>query len=112
MTRVIFFSRDGYGMGVRVEGHSGFDRAGQDTVCAGVSMLIWTLIDMLEDEPEFYASIRVDETAPLIEVACSPDEEAEGRCTYLYEVIYTGMARMAASYPQHVELRRETDGDN
>lgn len=88
-----------------VEGHAGYAPAGQDIVCAAVSVLTCTLAQCLQ-EIERKGHIRLDTLAMLpgntdIQWTVIGDkQESHG----LLHVIWTGYALLARTYPNHVTV--------
>ena len=76
---------------MRFSGHAGAGEAGQDPVCAALSMLMYTLLEALPAEgverylADGYCRVRGGDPA-------------------VYEVIAAGLRLLAAEYPEHVCL--------
>ena len=72
-------------------GHAGAGKAGQDPVCAALSMLMYTLLEALPAEgiqrqlADGYCRVRGGERA-------------------VYDVIAAGLRLLAEAYPTHVRL--------
>ena len=47
MTKITYHPQEYH---LRIEGHAGFAEAGEDLVCAGISVLGWTLVAGAEEE--------------------------------------------------------------
>lgn len=83
-------------------GHAGSEEAGRDLVCAAVSILLYTLIDAVQD--------RAETLTPSI---CMADGKASVRChtamrdrqeaDTIYGTVFTGCERLAREFPQYVE---------
>ncbi len=49
MTEVLFKKENGFIVYFEADGHSGFDIAGRDIVCASLSSVIWSTVNGLEN---------------------------------------------------------------
>lgn len=76
-----------------VEGHAGSAAFGHDLVCAGASMLVWTLAAQLEGRQD--ARVRLG--AGLAEIRCAPDEPALAFAA-------AGLRLLAERFPEFVRL--------
>ncbi len=95
---------------LRIEGHAGAGKPGEDLVCAAVTALAWTLIDALEQDDDFRAEIFLDQTAGIMDLRCDPDsDEAAEKCRYLLEIICGGLKLLEEHYPAHVRVTEEED---
>lgn len=89
-----------------VEGHSGFGRAGQDIVCAGVSTLAYTFLNCMLDE-EAAGNIKLirkivrDGYVHLeIEIFGFSKERIKG----MLDACITGFLMLEESYPEYVSF--------
>jgi uncharacterized protein YsxB (DUF464 family) len=90
-----------YNDGMTIEGHAGYAEAGQDIVCAGVSAIVQTLIQSVEDL-----------TAELIEYTMQPGFvevrfltlSDEGRV--LLDSALIGLQMIAEAHPHHVAIEK------
>jgi uncharacterized protein YsxB (DUF464 family) len=107
MTRVDY---DPESFRMEIRGHAGAAPAGQDIVCAGISVLSYTLINAAMSVPEYDGHTLVNEGEALIRVECCPDEEHEELCREMFRVIWQGFETIAESFPQHIQLTGGYDG--
>lgn len=98
MTRVRYHPEEYH---LSVEGHAGAGAYGEDVVCAGISVLSFTLIQAAE---EFNMHLYLNETDGSLDVRCYPDEEDEERCRFLFNVLADGFDMMAAKYPEYIKF--------
>lgn len=102
MTRVTYrqgsFMRE-----IVAEGHAGAGEAGQDIVCAAVSMLMQTLEARVRERPGYYPMIEKREDVAMIRIRCLPDSSEAAMCQETYNTIRAGFRALAAKYPEHVE---------
>ena len=82
---------------LRCHGHACYAPAGQDIVCASVTVLCYTLIENL---PPDKWSGRMDEGDIYISCECGPQSK-ERRA---FEVIVKGLKMVASGYPANVML--------
>lgn len=92
---------------LRVEGHADAAPKGQDNICAGASMLAYTLAQVLtfmyeEGSLHKRPQIKLDEGDTLI--TARPVEGRYNECLHAFYVVQVGFALLARSYPQYVEL--------
>ena len=59
---------DGVCNGFRVEGHAGYAEAGEDIICAAVSMLVINTINSIEQFTEDVFDLKTDDGIGLIEL--------------------------------------------
>lgn len=105
MTHVTFYPKQHR---IRVEGHAGAARKGEDLVCAAASILGWTLIAAAD---EFNLHLHLDELEGIMDIQCKPDRGEEPLCRYLYEVIAGGFELLADRNPDYVLMEEKDDGD-
>ena len=103
MTKVRYRREDGK-LGLDVRGHAGQAEKGSNSVCAGVSMLAWTLIECAMAEPDFHADYEVNPDTPSYTLLCIPDKAAKDRCRALFETMLTGYKLLAREYPDFVSV--------
>lgn len=87
---------------LEVTGHAGYAPAGQDIVCAAVSILTMTLENMVSDHAE---SLRpqIYRKAGEIRVSCSPTKGNSKRCTTIFDTIFGGFELLSMNYPEYVQ---------
>jgi uncharacterized protein YsxB (DUF464 family) len=103
--------------GFRVQGHAGYAPAGEDIVCAGVSVLVQTAAaalqkflacpPLLEKSPVRAGEICVELRLPEI----LTDEEMS-TAQVILETMEIGMLGIACSYEKYLEVRRCCDDDH
>ena len=105
MTKVYY--REYYGKTlVSVEGHSGFAEAGSDPVCAGISTLVYTLINSVLDEEsdgrlKLCRKVIRDGFALLeIEKFDFAKERTEG----ILSTFLTGAMMLQEGYPDYIRV--------
>lgn len=107
MTTVTVY--EGQPFRMRVEGHAGASAGGFDPVCAGASMLAWTLTEAATDKADYHARLHIDELTPVIEVRCEPESRSRKSCEYLFSIIRGGFDLLAEQYPDHIQIDTKED---
>ena len=96
------------GYSLRITGHAGYAPAGQDIVCAAVTILSYALGGMLlraQSEGLLREPPVVDMQPGDITVACAPKNERVVRA--MWDTALLGMQMVAHEYPRNVRLVRE-----
>lgn len=104
---------------LRLTGHAGAGAKGHDTICAGASMLAYTLAQVLtfmyeESSLHKRPNLNLKEGDTLI--VAKPVAGRYNECLHAFYVVQVGYALLARSYPQYVELisfgepEEETEG--
>lgn len=102
-------SKDGKVFVLKIKGHSGQAGRGHDIICASVSILAYTVAQVvktmyakgkLEGEPE----IRLESGEAII--VCEPKETALEEAMHTYSMAQVGYLLLAYNHPQYVELEQ------
>lgn len=106
MTNIIIYRTDDFYQGVEVSGHSGYADAGEDIVCAGISVLTINLINSLEELSEDAFSVKEDEDTGYIRVWMSyeDDEEPDYESQLLYDSYLIGIRSLSEDYKDFISL--------
>ncbi len=88
------------------EGHSNSAPRGQDLVCAGVSCLVYTLLNTLVDEE---SSDRVRFSRKIVRdgyvcMEFEPFDFSRERVKGIVDTFMTGLYMLAESYPQNIRI--------
>ena len=89
-----------------VEGHASFSEKGTDIVCSAVSILVYTLINMLKDEE---CDKRLTIKREIIRdgyfcVEVEPFDFSKSRTKAIIDTIIMGLALLNQEYPEYIEL--------
>ncbi len=87
-----------------IEGHSNFAEYGKDIVCAGISTLIFTLVNMVLDE-ECYKRLKLIRNIVRDGYVCLEFESfdfSEERISGVVDTVMTGFLMLAEQYPKHI----------
>lgn len=89
-----------------VEGHSGFAENGEDVVCAGVSALVFTLINCVRDE-ESKGRLKLTRDIVRDGYVCFEIESfdfSKERISGITDACITGLLMLQEHYPQYVKF--------
>lgn len=89
-----------------VEGHSGFSEKGKDIVCSAVSILIYTLLNMLKDEEcDKHLKLRreiINDGYFCVEI--EPFDFSKDRTRGIIDTMIMGLSLLNEEYPENVKL--------
>jgi len=106
MTRgVLFQDKQSNFTGFRMKGHAGYAEAGEDIVCAAISILTNTCINALESVCGIVPEAACDNDGFL--QAHLPDQLTEGQmhdAQILMRALWQGLSDLAECYPEHFKL--------
>lgn len=92
----------GDGLTLRASGHANYAPRGQDTVCAGVSVLLHAYLDYLRGlmpHSGADASVEYEEREGYMMIRSTG---FNGRDLEGFEVVKQGLRRLQSAFPQHV----------
>jgi uncharacterized protein YsxB (DUF464 family) len=91
---------------LKIEGHAGQAKKGEDIVCASVSMLFFTLAESLN------RSVEMLKKAPIIQyedgngyLKCRPRKEYMGNIARTYWTILVGIELLAEQFSQYITFK-------
>ena len=87
--------------GISVQGHAGYAKPGKDIVCAGVSTLVQTLIQSVEELTADKIQYSMQPGAVDIEFR-NLSEQAQ----LLVDSFFVGISLIAGEYPANVKLTK------
>ena len=90
---------------LEIQGHAGYAIAGQDIVCAGISTLFFTLIEVLARDADLKERPHVRMGDGEAEVTVTPDPKHRDKTDAVFETVVTGLRMMAEKYPEHVVFK-------
>ena len=70
MTKIVFYKSGGIYYGFREIGHSGYEDAGRDIVCAAISAMTMLIINTVEVSIGSDVEYKIDDETTDIEVIC------------------------------------------
>lgn len=104
MTKV--FHREYYDRSlIIIDGHTGFEASGKDIVCAGISALVCTLINVLKDE-ESDGRLHLKRDIVRDGYVCFEIEFfdfSKERVKGILDAVLTGLYIMHQTYPDYVK---------
>ena len=118
MTRINFFRRSGVFYGFEEVGHSGFDDAGYDILCAAISSMTMLVINTIEVALETDVQYVVDEIRTKISVTSlealpeySDDEKRRFAVAKVFEGYYLQLKDMQEEYYDNLSVEVRDDED-
>ena len=95
-----------------VRGHALQDEAGKDIVCAGISALIFALLNAATDSPDYTTHYYVNRREAHITIQCYVDEQHEAACREMFRTVLYGLALIQKEHPDYLDITGgiETDG--
>ena len=89
-----------------VEGHASFGEKGKDIVCSAVSILVYTLLNMLKDEE---SDKRLKLKREIVRdgyfcVEIEPFDFSKNRTKGIIDTVVMGLALLNQEYPDNVKL--------
>jgi uncharacterized protein YsxB (DUF464 family) len=105
MTTVAFFrAGDGSLIGFEASGHAGFARAGEDIVCAAVSVLTESTLNGLQSVVKAPLMYDRDEKSALLTACLTPDcpKETLERAQILLQTLLEAVQAISREYPRNV----------
>jgi uncharacterized protein YsxB (DUF464 family) len=94
MTKITFYkTEDGIYYGFRENGHSGYEDAGKDIVCAAISAMTMLIINTVEVAHGSSVDYKIDDETTDIEVICKgalPKYEADKKKNYAIASLMLG----------------------
>ena len=106
-TTVTFLKRsDGALIGYTACGHSGFDEAGRDIVCAGISVLTQTTLNGLKNVLKAPVMFDQDDDGAFIEAILTPEatNEQVQQAQLLLQTLLEGLQAIQRSYPRNLRI--------
>ena len=99
------------GLSLSVRGHAGFAEIGKDPVCAGASILAMTVaqcVISMHEAGKLQKKPHLIIRNGRVEVTAKPKPQYEAEARHIFYVGEVGMELLAQSYPDHVEIKRES----
>jgi uncharacterized protein YsxB (DUF464 family) len=90
---------------IHAKGHANYAERGKDIVCASVSILIYTLIESI-DERELSLPPVIEAKAGETLIRVKPKSENRGKICAVFEVIANGFELLQKNFPENVKFRR------
>lgn len=100
MIRVTLHSQGGCIIGFEVKGHAGFAEAGQDIVCAAVSILTTTCANALETVAGVRPMVKASEGRMLLALPNGSGHDAQ----VILQTMRQGLRDLAEEYSRYILL--------
>ncbi len=111
MTKIVFYKSNGTYYGFKESGHSGYEDAGRDVVCAAISAMTMLLINTIEVAVGSSVDYTIDEESTNIEVvakgalsAYEQDESKRFACASVMLGYYLQLNDMLEDYYDFLEV--------
>ena len=102
MTNITVFSADGKYDRILATNHAGFADEGEDIVCAGISTLITTFENSLEQLTDVKYMVRsVEDGEPVIDIII---EDPNDLSQFLFESLLIGLNLIKEEYNDYISL--------
>ena len=105
MVRVMIFRSKDAVIGYEIKGHSGFAEAGQDIVCAAVSVLAQTGANALEKLAGIEPRIQMEDGYLQVMLPENLQESERERVKMILDTVLLGLEDVVDAYPRYVKLR-------
>lgn len=111
MIRVkLILSKDGLLLSCTAEGHAFFAAKGEDIVCAGVTILLKTVLLQMESRNGLELHTETDKRGLLAFRVLSENVSAHAEfLTYAADFLLKGLESLVKEYPFHVSVRVITE---
>ncbi len=111
MTKIVFYKSNGVYYGFKETGHSGYEDAGRDVVCAAISAMTMLVINTVEVAVGSSVDYTVDEKSTDIEVLAKgalpeyeQDEAKRFACASVMLGYYLQLNDMLEDYYDYLEV--------
>ncbi len=105
MVWVMIFRSNHEVIGYEIKGHSGFAEAGQDIVCAAVSVLAQTGANALEKLVGVEPEIQLEDGYLQVMLPKNLQESEREQAKTIFETILVGLEDVVEAYPRYVKLK-------
>lgn len=105
MTRIkVSLEKDG-SFELHAKGHAGYARAGEDIVCSAVSILIFTMLESIDEKDLSFPPVVIMESGRTL-VRVRPKNENRGKICGVFDVICKGFELLQKNFPKNVKFSR------
>ena len=101
MIRIALFRAGEKILGFECKGHAGYAEAGNDIVCAAVSILTTTCANALESVAGKEAEAEVSDGFMKVVL---PEKEVSPETQIIFQTIFQGLSDLAEEYPKYLRL--------
>lgn len=112
MIHIVFYEQGGIYYGFEETGHSGFDEAGHDVVCAAVSAMTMFLINTVEVGYACDIQYTIDEKTTDVRILAAsalpeyePDEKKQFAVAGLLQSYYLQLCDMLEDYYEYLDVK-------
>lgn len=105
---------DGKTLVFTAKGHAESAEQGKDLICASSSILAYTLaqnVKFMEEKKQLKKKPKIRLDGGETVITCKPTKNHINAAIYMFSVIETGFALLAANYPKNVQLKTFGNAD-
>ena len=88
---------------LETQGHAEYAEPGKDIVCAAVSILVFTLIESIDERDLREPSVIEQESGKVL-VRVKPKQSTEGKIRSVFEVIKNGFLLLEKNYKKNIKF--------
>ncbi len=105
MIRVETYKKKSKYIGFKVEGHANFSTHGSDIVCAGVSVLVQTCVNSIEQILKVAFDFKENQEKGLVKLKIKDDNSSKiDEVSLLIESMELGIRAISELYPKYVAV--------
>ena len=105
MTVVTFTDNEKSEYVLEVKGHADYTKEeGKDIICAGLSILFYTLAEILDENREMLETLNYEMEKGEGTLIVTPKKEYQGNVQIMFLTVLTGFNLMATNYPHNVKM--------
>lgn len=102
MTNITVYTQNDLNIGFKVFGHSGYDEAGKDIVCAGISALTINFINSIEEFMDDRFVVKTNEEDGMIDFKFEETPSKESQT--LIDSLVFGLENLEKDYKDFISL--------
>ena len=102
MTNITVYTQNDLNIGFKVFGHSGYDEAGKDIVCAGISALTINFINSIEEFMDDRFVVKTNEEDGMIDFKFEETPSKESQT--LIDSLVFGLENLEKEYKDFISL--------
>ncbi|WP_459128962.1 ribosomal-processing cysteine protease Prp [Guggenheimella bovis] len=107
MITVTFYRQGEFIYGFKSTGHAYYDETGKDIVCAGVSAVLFSVAETLEED--YDVRVKIDDTKGSLSVKFKSDTFQNEIVQAIFRVALKGMEGIEREYSQFIELKSKEE---
>ena len=111
MIKVIIKNKDDLISGVKINGHSGYEKHGKDIVCAAISSISQTAVMGIIQVLKIDLQYNIDEKTAYLEFDLPKNLNYEKleKANIILKTMKIGILNIAQSYPKNIKVEEENE---